>query len=268
MSTTADLMGLGMPPALANRLGNNPTSVAGVGTTQTGAATIQSSVTLATPTSSNTAFILNLGSSTGRPFYVWNQSATITAIIFPPSGGSINGEAANIGVDVPPLSGGFFQLLNGAGVAAETWGAIIGDAGGGASSIPQQVYNAVSTAPTTNNLNLTAANISGGNTAVFLNLTAALGAGATATLPTVAALVTAMAGEGISVVPGASYELDIYNSSSGNFAWTTTTNTGWTLQGTAQTIAQNTVRKYIVTFTSLTAAVLQSLGEFTVTAAP
>lgn len=131
------------------------------------------------------------------------------------------------------------------------------------------VYNAVSTAPTSNNLQLTGANITGGSALVVLNLTAALAAGATLTLPTVTNLILAMQTANVNRgAEAASYELDIYNSSSGNFAWTTTTNTGWTLSGTAQTIAQNTVRKYAVTLTSLTTATLQSLGEFTVTAAP
>lgn len=132
---------------------------------------------------------------------------------------------------------------------------------GPASTVPQQKYNAVSTAPTTNNLDLTGAEISGGAVLTSLNLTAALGAGATATLPTVANLVTALDAAGITPVAGGSYELDVTNSSSGAFAWTITTNTGWTLDGT-MTVAQDTTRRCIVTFTSLTAAVLQSLGQF------
>lgn len=269
MSTTQDLMGLGMPAALASRLGNNPASIAGVGTVQTGAANIAAPVALITPASGNTAFILTSSFSTGRPVWVWNQSTTLTALIYPPSGGSINGAATNAAVELPPLSSAVFQLLNGSGVAAENWGAHYGaNTAGVDSAVPQVVYNAVSTAPTTNNLALTGANITGGSVLVALNLTAALGAGATATLPTVAALVTAMQAAGLNPVAGGSYELDIYNSSSGNFAWTTTTNTGWTLAGTAQTIAQNTVRKYALTLTTLATATLQSLGAFIVTAAP
>jgi hypothetical protein len=267
MSTSQDLMGLGMPPALAARLGNTPSTIAGVGTTQTGAASINVPVVVATATANNTAFVLSNQLSTGRLVWVWNTSA-LDINVFPPSGGTINSGATNAAFSVPANSGAVFQLFNGAGVSAETWGAIGLGSGGTGDSIPQQVYNAVSTAPTGNNLNLTGANITGGSDTVFLNLTAALGAGATATLPTVAALVTAMQAVGLNPVPGASYELDIYNTSSGAFSWTTTTNTGWTLNGTAQTIAQNTVRKYIVTLTSLTAAVLQSLGQFAVGAAP
>lgn len=263
MSTTADLMGLGLPPALASRLGNTPATWAGAGTTQTGATVTNSSLSLLVPASSNTAFILPLAASTGRPFYLWNTSATITAVVYPPVGGTINGAAANAAVDLAPDTGAIFQLVNGSGGSAEQWFCTSVGSGGLSSPLPQQAYNAVSTAPTTNNLNLTGANISGGSSLVVLNLTATLSAGATDTLPTVAALVTAMQAEGFTPVAGASYELDIYNSSSGAFSWTTTTNTGWTLTGT-QTIAQNTYRKYIVTLTSLAAATLQSLGQFAI----
>lgn len=148
-----------------------------------------------------------------------------------------------------------------------TGGAISGVTlgGGVGSSVPQQVYHAVATAPTANALALTGANIAGGSVKTVLNLTAVLGAGAAADLPTVADLVAAMQAAGLNPVAGGSYELDIMNTSSGDFAWTITTATGWTLNGT-MTVAQNTARKCIVTFASLTAATLQSLGEYAVTA--
>ena len=133
MSTTADLMGLGMAPALAGRLGNNPpvtsaglpTTLAGIGTSQTGAAIVNVTCAAA-PTSNNTAFILNKAASTGRPLYFWNTSSSQTALVFPPVGGTINGGAANASISVPPLSGAMFQLFNGSGVAAETWGCNFG----------------------------------------------------------------------------------------------------------------------------------------------
>ncbi len=133
------------------------------------------------------------------------------------------------------------------------------------SIVPQQAYNAVSTAPTANVLAITGANITGGSVRTTLNLTAALGAGAAADLPTVAALVTAMEAAGITPQIGSTYELEVMNTSSGNFAWTVTTATGWTLTGT-MTIAQNTLRRFYVSFQSLTAATMQSLGEYAITA--
>jgi hypothetical protein len=97
-----------------------------------------------------------------------------------------------------------------------------------------------------------------------LNLTGALGAGAAITMPTAAAI-----GAQIAAVNAVnqSINLRIINSSSGNFAWTVTTNTGLTLNGT-QTIAQNTWRDYYVTVTAVSgglasAVTFQSIGTGT-----
>lgn len=105
---------------------------------------------------------------------------------------------------------------------------------------------------------LSAANVTGGYNEVTLNLTGTLTGAANAQLPTVAALVAAIP----DAVVGQSYKLRIINSSSGNFAWTVTTNTGWTLGGT-MSIAQNTWRDFYVTLNTLTAATLQQTGTGT-----
>lgn len=140
MSTTQDLMGLGMPGPLASRLGNTPASYSGAGTAQTGATSIASPVAVITPTSSNTAFVLTSAFSTGRPIWVWNQSSSQTALVYPPTGGTINGGSANASVSVPPLSGATFQLYNGSGNAAETWGC---NFGGTVSGILTPTFNSV-----------------------------------------------------------------------------------------------------------------------------
>lgn len=115
-----------------------------------------------------------------------------------------------------------------------------------------QVVNVNSaTASTT----LTAANLVGAYE-VVLNMSGALAAGGNATLPTVAALVAALPGP---VNAGQTYKLRICNNSSGAFAWTVLTNTGWTLSGT-MTIGQNKNRDFAIIFQSATAATLQSLG--------
>lgn len=105
---------------------------------------------------------------------------------------------------------------------------------------------------------LTALSVAGSadqNTAfVNINMTGTLAAGAPVTLPLATDLVAAQAG-----VTGDSYMLRIINSSSGAFAWTVTTNTGWTLTGT-MTVAQNTFRDFIVRFTSATTATLTTVG--------
>jgi hypothetical protein len=134
LSTTADLMGLGMPVALASRLGNTPQSVSGVGTIQAGAALLSGGSTfLITPTTGNMAFMISASTSTGRPIYLWNQSSSYTALIYPPNGGAFNGGSPNVSVSIAPVMGPLLQLENGSGVAAENWGAIIGGQGGGTS---------------------------------------------------------------------------------------------------------------------------------------
>ena len=89
MSTVQDLMGLGMPGPLANRLGNTPTAVTGTGTAAVGAAQIQTAVTILTTASSQTACILPSAASLGRPFYVFCTTAT-TGLVYPPTGGNFN----------------------------------------------------------------------------------------------------------------------------------------------------------------------------------
>ncbi|HUE00215.1 MAG TPA: hypothetical protein VMR62_11635 [Bryobacteraceae bacterium] len=95
----------------------------------------------------------------------------------------------------------------------------------------------------------TAAQISGGNAQVDLLLSGTLGAGANIQLPTVAALLAALPDAFV----GQTFQLRIVNASSANFAWTVTTNTGWTLAGT-MSIAQNTWREFVLSITSVTAA--------------
>ena len=109
--------------------------------------------------------------------------------------------------------------------------------------LPMEKYN-TKTAVTT--ATLSAADISGGIDEVTLNMTGTLTAGVALTLPTVAALVTAIG----NVEVGKTYKLNILNGGAGAFAWTVT---------------QNTQGNFYETFTSLTAAVLQSLGVVGVT---
>jgi len=104
---------------------------------------------------------------------------------------------------------------------------------------------------------LTGANISGADD-VFVNMTAVLAGAGTLNLPTVANLLAALT----TMQVGETFILRIINSSSGAFAWTVTTATGWTLAGT-MTIAQNTWREFLVTRTGTATATLQSLGTGT-----
>jgi hypothetical protein len=184
----------------------------------------------------------------GMSVYVHNSGAA-AAQIFGAGTDTINGIATATGVPLPTGRGAWF-FCNAAG----TWfSPDLADAMLGAK------YSA---AANTTNFNATAAQV-GGAYDVILNCTGALGSGQTITLPTVAALVAAIPNAHV----GQSYRLRIINSGAGAFAWTVTTNTGWTLTGT-MTVAQNTFREFVVTLTSLAAAVIQSAGQVIVASAP
>lgn len=96
MSTVADLMGLGMPGALASRLGFTPTTLTTTGTSATTAAAITTKLTILTTASSQTGAILPATASLGGIFIVTNPTAT-TGIVYPDSGGTINGGTATTG---------------------------------------------------------------------------------------------------------------------------------------------------------------------------
>lgn len=114
---------------------------------------------------------------------------------------------------------------------------------------------AYNTNTATSGTTLTGANLAGGQLEVTLNLTGTLGGAANAQLPTVGNLVTALP----NAVAGQEYRLRIINSSSADYAWTVTMNTGWTLNGT-MLIVQDNWRDFYVSLTTLSAAVLQSIG--------
>ena len=115
-------------------------------------------------------------------------------------------------------------------------------------------------------LALTGANIIGKYGDAIARLTATLAAAGTATLPTVANLVAAFLG-GTVPVNGA-YTLTVANVSSGNFAWTLATNTGWTLNGPAANyvIPQYQYNNYLIQFTSQTTATITLINAGFVTA--
>lgn len=100
MALSVDLIGLGLPVELAVRLGSNDlTTLAGVGTAQVGAAAIRTDNTLATTAGGATAFVLPSTASIDNPYMVTNSSAT-AALVFPPSGGSINAAGADASVSI------------------------------------------------------------------------------------------------------------------------------------------------------------------------
>lgn len=96
MSLASDLIAIGVPPMQAERLGVAIATVAGVGTAQASAAPITQLVTLGTTAAGQTAFRLPDG-ELGLSYIFYNSSAT-AALVFPPSGQSINEGAANASV--------------------------------------------------------------------------------------------------------------------------------------------------------------------------
>jgi len=219
---------------------------AGTTRTQAGATQITADITTVNTSTAATAgtnfgdgvLLPQIGSGTDKVFLINNTANPIQ--VYGYGSDTVNGVAAATGVAMPANSSAtFIEAAPGA------WQCLLDS--------PQMAAYNTNTA--TSGATLTAANVTGGEATVDLALTGTLGAGANAQLPTVANLLQSMYAPAV----GSTYRLRILNRSSANFAWTVTTNTGWTLTGT-MSIAQNTWRDFIVTVTSLTAATLQAVG--------
>lgn len=216
----------------------------------------------ATPVTSSTARFTTVASAgdsailmtaaAGLLITVINAGAQILNV-FPAVGDQINSGGANVAFAIP--AGGICDFYT---TAAGVWHALLSAPGGA-----QQVYNS---AGNTTAFTATGANICGGTVEVTLDLTGALGGNANLTLPTVANLVTAMTVAGLNPQAGMTYELNIVSRAAAN-TWTVTTNTGWTLTGAMTVGPTGQMRKFYVTLTSLTAAVLRSIGTWTLGAA-
>jgi hypothetical protein len=233
-----------------------PGSVITAGTTRTQAGATQitadiTTVNTSTAATAGTNFgdgvaLPQIGSGTDRVLLINNTANPIQVYSYNVSSGTadtINGVAGATGVAMPPNSSAtFIEASPGA------WQCLLDS--------PQQA--AFNTNTATSGATLTAANVTGGEASVDLALTGTLGGAANAQLPTVANLLQSMYGPAV----GSTYRLRIINESSGAFAWTVTTNTGWTLTGT-MSVAQNTWREFIVTITGLTTATLQNVAAGT-----
>lgn len=224
---------------------------AGTTRTQAGATQITADVTTVNTSTAATAgtnfgdgvALPQIGSGTDKVFLINNTANPIQVYGFNVSSGTadtINGVAGATGVAMPPNSSATFIEAN-----PGSWQCLLDG--------PQMA--AFNTNTATSGATLTAANVTGAEAIVDLAMTGTLGAGANAQLPTVANLLQSMFAPAV----GSAYRLRVINRSSANFAWTVTTNTGWTLTGT-MTVAQNTWRDFDVTITSLTTATLQAVG--------
>ncbi len=102
MALATDLMGVGLASEQALRLGfNNPLTVAGVGTAQSGGAAInaQSTNVVATTDTGQTAFVLPAAAELFSVYLVRNSSST-AALVFPQTSGYINAAAQNASVSI------------------------------------------------------------------------------------------------------------------------------------------------------------------------
>ena len=124
MPQASDLMGLSMPPFLADQLGNTLQSVTGTGTTQAGAAKIYSEghLVLVTGASSQTGAILPSGAKIGTPYFVYSVGSA-AAVIYPSSTtGTINGGSAGAGFTCSAaVSGYVFMKTAQTSAGVDTW---------------------------------------------------------------------------------------------------------------------------------------------------
>lgn len=230
---------------------------AGTTRTQAGATQITADVTTVNTSTAATAgtnfgdgvALPLIGSGTDKVFLINNTANPIQVYAAVPASGTadtINGVAGATGVAMPPNSSATFIEAN-----PGSWTCLL-------DSPQQAAYN---TNAATATATLTAANITGAEASIDLNLTGTLAGAANAQLPTVANLLQSMFGPAV----GSSYRLRIIKSSADANAWTITTNTGWTLSGPTQTIASGTWLEGVVTVTSLTTATWQTTARGTFT---
>lgn len=223
---------------------------AGTTRTQAGATQITADITTVNTSTAATAgtnfgdgvALPRVGSGTDRVFLINNTANPIQVYANVPASGTadtINGIAGATGVAMPPYSSATFIEAN-----VGAWSMLL--------DAPQEgAFNTVASATT---LNLTAAQISGGDASVDLAITGVQAGAITANLPTAANLLQSIFGLSV----GSSYRLRITNTNTTQTI-TVTTATGWTLTGT-MTIATATWREFILTVTSATAVTLQNVA--------
>ncbi|MEJ0092821.1 MAG: hypothetical protein WDN46_14290 [Methylocella sp.] len=126
MAIQTDLTGLGVPPAVAERIGYNIAPLNGIGTTQAGAAKIGSSITLANAQTGATAYTLPTGPiAMGKEHYVFNVGA-VAALVFPPLGGATLNGSTTGDISIAAGKGAIFMLVAGSGGAAPQWVCVAG----------------------------------------------------------------------------------------------------------------------------------------------
>lgn len=119
MALTGELMANGLPPALANQLGQDAplTALTATGNSQGTALALLSSFSIFGTVAASTGAILPAAGAQDD-FMVYNGGAS-TLTVYPASGQQINGLAANTGVSVPANKGAIFKA------AGNQWIAVI-----------------------------------------------------------------------------------------------------------------------------------------------
>ena len=108
MPQSQDLMGLSMPYPLAGEVGNDVSSINGAGTTVGAATKITTKFVLITGASSQTGAILPADAKIGSPYYVVSKGSA-AAVIYPPSGQTINSGASSVTMSAAVSSGIFIR---------------------------------------------------------------------------------------------------------------------------------------------------------------
>jgi len=106
MPEGTDLIGLGMPPALAQILGNDDSIVTCAGTSQATATLIKTTNAELVAASNQTGAILSANTPIGSPVYGYVSSST-AAVVYPPIGHSLNG-TLNLGLTLAQFKSVYF----------------------------------------------------------------------------------------------------------------------------------------------------------------
>lgn len=122
--TSEDLVGSGMPPLLAQELGNTHTTLTTTGTASTTAATILSKNCTLSTASSQTGAILPSGAKIGSPYYLDTfTSSSTSAVLYPPSGNTIN--ATQTSYTIAQNKAVIVYKVTQTSATAATWAAIL-----------------------------------------------------------------------------------------------------------------------------------------------
>ncbi|MGM4987419.1 hypothetical protein [Tardiphaga sp. 841_E9_N1_2] len=125
MALAKDLIQVGIPDQAAKRLGYQYGTLTSAGTTSADAAACSATATLVEVTGAASSGIkLSADSEVGMDFVYANTSAN-AILIYPPTGGQINGDTATTGT-VPLAARGTTRCIR---TGVNTWAAICGAAG-------------------------------------------------------------------------------------------------------------------------------------------